>query len=161
MNPYTIIAGLLLAVGLFGAGVHTGKKLERSGWQAKEIATKEATAVEHARLLAANETLRDKFTLDMKKASTDHENEIAANNVRLRADSNKRVPVSAAFCKSTAGKASEGTSAGSTQQADTGAGHLPDTFARDLRQLASDADQVTADLRQMITAAKAAGCFQN
>lgn len=161
MNPYAIIAGLVVSIGLTLGGVQVGRKLERSAWQAKEIQTLAANAEARNKLIATNEALRQKYAADMRVASEAHSQEIDAINTRHAADLSKRVRVPASFCTSRAtDPKGQGASAGSAEQDPAADQFLPDAFASDLRQLAADADEQVADLRQLVTATRSAGCFE-
>lgn len=161
MNPYAIIAGLVVSIGLTLGGVQVGRKLERTAWQAKEIRTMADNAAARNKLIADNEALRQKYAADMKVASENHAKEIDAINVRHAADLSKRVRVPASFCtQRSTDPAGQGASAGSTEQDPAAGQFLPDAFASDLRQLAADADEQVADLRQLVAATKSAGCFE-
>jgi hypothetical protein len=65
----------------------------------------------------------------------------------------------AKFCGGHAASGTQAATTGSDGQADAGTAFLPEPFVRDLRQLATDADEVTADLRTLKARVKQAGCF--
>lgn len=161
MNPYAIIAGLAVAIGLTLGGVQVGRKLERTAWQAKEIKILAAAGAARDKSVVDNEALRRSYAAEMRVASENHANEIAALNARHAADQSKRVRVPAAFCQpaSTANTASQGASTRGVEQTPADAWFLPDAFAGDLRRLVHDADVQLADYRQLVVATKAAGCF--
>lgn len=160
MNPYVIIAGILVVLGLCFGSLKTGEKLERATWQAAEIKAAAAAKADHDKLVQANEDQRTAFDTQTKKASEDHAKETAAVTAKFHADAGKRVRVS--FCDAATvptNNPSQGSGTGSPSQATPPAQFLPDTFAGALRQLAADADSQVADLRQLVTASKDAKCF--
>lgn len=159
MNPYAIVTALVIAIGLSLGGVQVGKKLERQVWQDRELKITRLHGAELDALIAKVEDERKGFATKTRKASEDHEKEIADINELYRAALDRRVRV--AFCRPTVGSPpSQSPGAGGVQQAAAPAQFLPDAFASDLRQLARDADEQVADLRQVIATAKAAKCFE-
>lgn len=105
-----------------------------------------------------NQELTEKYAQFAQKASDDHAKELESIRATAKRDAGRRVPIRADFCRPA--EATESAAPGSDGQADAGAAFLPEQFAGDLRQLAADADEVTADLRTLKRRVDEAGCFQ-
>ncbi len=159
-NPYVLLGGLLLAIGLFFSGIHTGKKLERTDWQAKELKAQAQYAKDKQALIDQNEKDRAGYVAATKKASESHAKEIELVTATHTVLVTKRVRLPAGFCMPAPSRAGSGTSPGGDGKDATPSQFLPDAFTTDLRQIVLDADIQLADLRQVITAAKAAKCFE-
>lgn len=100
-----------------------------------------------------------RYQSEARKANEDYAQEIADIRTAAHRIAGKRVPIDPrAFCPGAAAGAAQAATAGGNGQEDTGTAVLPESFAADLRQLATEAAEVTADLRTL--KGRAAGCFE-
>lgn len=162
MNPYAIIGGLLLAIALCFGGSSVGKRLERTKWQAKEIATAAAT---QKALLASQEryvSLQKSNEATARKASADHEKAIEnltaqydAARAAIRAAGGLRV--SRAICQADGAAKGSGTSGPDDSTSATVA--LPPETERRLLELTQEADALAERLRALQAWVKASGGY--
>lgn len=154
MNPYSILAGLVLLIAVAFGGAHVGRKLERSSWQAKEIAT--AAAVQKDLIAEHDKYVRLQTFNEAKsrKATADHEQALAALNAQydaaraaIRAAGGLRV--SRAICADPHATATQ--AAGSSGLDDTSAATvaLPQETERRLLELTAEADALAECLRAL------------
>jgi hypothetical protein len=164
MNPYPILAGLVLLIAVAFGGAHVGRKLERTSWQAKEIATaaavKKDLIAEHdkyVRLQSFNEA-------KSRKATADHEQALAALNAQydaaraaIRAAGGLRV--SRAICADP--HATTAQAAGSSGLDDTSAAtvELSTRTQEDLYALVKRADELAERLRALQAWVKSSGGY--
>ncbi|MFZ3286527.1 MAG: lysis system i-spanin subunit Rz [Telluria sp.] len=150
MNPYTIIGALVLLIAVALGGAQTGRKLERSTWQAKELATAASAnlalsdAIEKARRIQTfNEAKARKASAQHEQALStlagDYERRIAA----IRRAGGLRIPAPA--CAATAGD--KGAGAGRSDAASAGTVALPAITQQRLFDLAKSADELAEQLR--------------
>ena len=164
MNPYTILAGLVLLVAVALGGSHIGHKLEREKWQAKEIAT--AAAVQKD-LIAEHDKyvrLQDFNQAVARKVSADHEQAILALTAQydaaraaIRAAGGLRV--SRAICADPHATAAQGPGAGRSDDASAATVELPDRVTQDLLSLTMRADELAERLRALQAWVKASGGY--
>jgi hypothetical protein len=159
-----VIILLLALAGVGAAGFHYGDvygtNAEKVKTQAADISRKDTTIKTLQGAAEANRKLAAKQAADAKQETENHEKELAAIRARAAADAARRVRIDPAkFCPGHATGEAEATPAGGDGQADAGTAFLPEPFVRDLRQLAADADEVTADLRTLKARVEKAGCF--
>lgn len=165
MNPWAILAALVAAILSAGAGFHFGDVYGTNAEKVKnhsaEIKRKDTTIDTLTKTEKTNEALIAKYAADAKQETQNHEKELAAVRARAAADAGKRVPVDRAkFCAGHTAGTAQAPAPGSDGQAAEAAAFLPEPFAGNLRQLAIEADEVNADLRNMIRRADNAHCFQ-
>lgn len=154
INPYAILGGILLLIAVAFGGAHAGRKLERSTWQAKELATAAATQKD---LIAAQERyvrLNNFNQATARKASADHEQAIAALTAQydaaraaIRAAGGLRV--SRSICADTHATAAQGAGAGRPDDASTATVALPPETEKRLLDLANEADELAERLRAL------------
>ncbi|HEY1089469.1 MAG TPA: hypothetical protein VGE47_00110, partial [Burkholderiaceae bacterium] len=101
-NPYAWVAGFVLVIAVALGGVQTGRKMERSHWQLKEIRATErhalelASAIERAqRIQSFNEAKARKASADHEKALSELGSKYAADLAAVRAAGGLRIPASA------------------------------------------------------------------
>ncbi|MFC0132988.1 hypothetical protein CR105_25535 [Massilia eurypsychrophila] len=162
MNPYTIIGGIVLAIALCLGGASVGKRLERTAWQAKELATAAAAQKEMAAAQDRYVRLQKFNEATARKASADHEKAIAtlsqqydAARAAIRAAGGLRVP--RAICQTNG--AVEGPGAGRFDDAATATVKLPDRVTEDLLNLTKRADELAERLRALQAWVRAAGHY--
>ncbi|WP_426196209.1 hypothetical protein [Massilia sp. DWR3-1-1] len=164
MNPYALAGGLLLAIALCLGGASVGKRLERTEWQKKEIAT---AAAAQAELLAAQERYVriQKFNeATARKASSDHEKAISdltrqydAARAAIRAAGGLRV--SRAICAGPNDGAAAAAGAGGPDGAAAGTVALPADVEAKLLQLTQEADALAERLRALQAWVRGAGLY--
>jgi len=159
-----VIILLLVLAGIGVAGFHYGDtygtNAERVKTQAADISRQNTTIKTLQAAAAANEAKAMADAAAAQQENLNHEKEIADIRARAAADAARRVRIDPAkFCPGHPASAAEAAPAGSDGQADARAAFLPEPFTGDLRQLAADADEVTADLRTLKARVEAARCF--
>lgn len=146
-----------LAFGIHWHGVNQGRRLERADWQAKEI-TRAST--EQKAILAAmenNTRIAQQQEIDKRKVVNAYQTEIAT----IRAAANHPTGglyLPRAACNPLAGT-SQTDNSGGTDAAIAGAVALPDAITANLRDLARDADEVTATARALQESVRSSGCY--
>lgn len=151
------IAALILLAGSHWKAYRMGGDSVRVEWQAADASRKEAERVALMTRFRENEIAYRQQQETATKESKRHATEIQAIKRRHAADLSKRVPIDPAkFCRGSAA-GTEATAPGSDGQANAGSAFLHEPFERALRQLASDADEVAADLRTLKE--RAQSCF--
>lgn len=143
MNPYAILGGIALLIAVALGGAQTGRKLERSAWQAKEIAAQDR----YVRSQKFNEAIS-------RKASTDHAQAISALTAQyataraaIRTDGGLRVSMS--ICDDPRDAATEGASASRVDATSAGTVALPEIVESRLLALAQEADELAERLRAL------------
>lgn len=164
INPYAIIGGILLLIAVAFGGAHVGRKLERSTWQAKELATAAATQKD---LIAAQERyvrLNNFNQATARKASADHEQAIAdltqkydAARAAIRAAGGLRI--SRSVCADPHATSANGASAGRPDDASATTVALPPETERRLLELAQEADALAERMRALQAWVKASGAY--
>jgi hypothetical protein len=164
INPYAIIGGLLLLIAIAFGGAHVGRKLERSTWQAKELATAAATQkaliAEHdkyVRLQNFNEATARKATADHEQAIANLTQQYAAARAAIRAAGGLRI--SRAVCADPNATATNGASTGRPDDASAATVELSDRTQADLYALVKRADELAERLRALQEWVKAAGHY--
>jgi hypothetical protein len=164
MNPYPILAGLILLIAVAFSGSHVGRKLERSTWQAKEIAT--AATVQKDLIAAQDRYVRlNNFNqATARKASADHEQAIAALTAQydaaraaIRAAGGLRI--SRSICADPHATTAQGASAGRSNESAAATVALPDRVTEDLLSLTKEADELADRLRALQAWARASGHY--
>lgn len=150
-----LTAALCAVLLLIGSHWYAYKSGDRNGANAVLVGALQASNAVLTKRADENAASAKQFAIDAQKATKDHAQEIATIRAAARRDAGKRVPIRASFCRP-AGE-SQAAAPGSAGQDDAATAFLPDAFAGDLRQLAADADEVTADLRTLKE--RAAACF--
>lgn len=154
MNPYSILAGLVLLIAIAFGGAHVGHKLERTSWQAKEIAT--AAAVQKDLIAEHDKYVRLQTFNEAKsrKATADHEQALAALNAQydaaraaIRAAGGLRV--SRAICADPHATAAQAASAGRSDDASAATVELSQRTQEDLYALVKRADELAERLRAL------------
>lgn len=153
MNPYKLLGGLLLAIGLCAGGEHVGRKLERSTWQAKELATAVKTHNEYLAAQSANEASARKASADHEQAISDLTRQYDAARAAIRAAGGLRIP--RAVCDGTTIAAS----AGRPDDTTTATIALPDETQRRLLELSQEADALSERLRALQAWVHGAGLY--
>jgi hypothetical protein len=149
-NPYAWAAGLALMIAVALGGVQTGRKLERSTWQAREL----AAAKQHAYDLAAaaeqiqrahnfNNAKARKASEDHAKALSDLSSKYAADLAAIRTAGGLRIPASA--CAS----AAQSASAGRPDESSAATVQLPERIESGLFALTKRADELAEQLRAL------------
>lgn len=159
-----IIVLLLALVGshwyAYNAGNRNGTNAEKVKTQAEDIARQNTTIKTLQDVARANEAKAKADAAAAQLENQNHEKELAAIRARAAADAARRVRIDPTkFCAGHTASTAQAASTGSDGQADPGATFLPEPFAGNLRQLAADADEVTADLRTLKARVEKAGCF--
>lgn len=164
MSPYALTGGLVLAIGLCLGGEHVGRKLERSTWQAKELATAGAaqrTLVaaqeKYAATLAANESTARKASADHEKAISDLTRQYDAARTAIRAAGGLRV--SRAICGDQHAGTTAAAGAGGPDGAAAGTVALPAETERRLLELTQEADALAERLRALQAWVRGAGLY--
>jgi len=159
------IAGAALAA-IVGAGWYVHHQIYQSGFDARAaIADKErvarATAAAKAiyERISENTALQAQYAEQHKLEEENRGKEIAGNLAIQQRNAGRRVPIDGRICGSGSAGQAQASGTGSAQQAAAGTWFLPDSFTRDLRQLAARADEVVADARAVQSAVKSSGCF--
>ena len=162
INPYAIIGGLVLLIAVVLGSVQTGRKLERSTWQAKEVVTLEAARVELAAAHAKNARIQSFNEANARKASAQHEqaiSDLTKNYAKARADvraaGGLRIPAS--ICTATAPP--EGASTSGLNEGSPGTVALPRETESRLFDIAQQADQLSEQLRSLQGWVKASGFY--
>jgi hypothetical protein len=152
MSPYAIIGGIILAIALCLGGASVGKRLERTAWQAKELATAAATQKElvasqdrYVRLQKFNEATARKASADHEKAISDLSRQYDAARAAIRAAGGLRV--SRSICQ--ADGAAQGAGAGGSDEATAATVALPPEVERRLLDLTREADELAERLRAL------------
>jgi DNA-binding protein H-NS len=154
-----LIIALIALVALIGSHWYVYDAGDRNGTNAVLVKTLQASTNALNQRLADNAKQAQQQAAAAQQETIQHENELAQVRAALRAAQSRRVPIDrAAFCRP-AGAAETGATR-SNGQGNTGPAFLPDAFANDLRQLAADADEVTADLRTLKGRVEQAKCFE-
>lgn len=150
-NPYAWVAGLVLLIAVALGGVQTGRKMERSHWQLKEIRATErhalelASAIERAqRIQSFNEAKARKATEAHEKALSDLSSKYAADLAALRAAGGLRIPAPAC-----AAPADKGTGTSRPDEASPATVKLPDRVEERLFALTKRADDLAEQLRAL------------
>lgn len=153
MNPYAIIGALVLLIAVALGGAQTGRKLERSTWQAKELATAAAaqqelaSAIERAqRIQTFNEAKARKASERHEQALSDLDKKYAADLAAVRRAGGLRIPRSTCDA-APAGEQGAGT--GRSDAASAGTVKLPDRIEADLFTLTKRADELAEQLRAL------------
>lgn len=154
INPYAIVGGLLLVITVYFGGQHVGRKLERSAWQAKELATAAATTAE---LQAAQEryTRAQKFNeATARKASADYAQSLATltqkyDAARAAIAAAGGLRVSSSICAGADAATAQASSTGRPDGGAAGTVALPDETQRRLFELTAEADALAERLRAL------------
>jgi len=162
-----LTAVLIAVLTLIGSHWYAYRAGDRNGTNATLVQTQAEENARQANVIAALDAANaqaqarvQQLARDAEKASRDYETEKRAIRAAAERAAGQRVRINAAaFCHPAAG-AAESAAPGSNEQAGTGAAFLPESFANDLRRLAADADEVTADLRHLVRRVDEAGCFE-
>ncbi|MDB5937557.1 MAG: hypothetical protein JWQ01_4901 [Massilia sp.] len=154
MNPYSILAGLVLLIAVAFGGAHVGKKLEREAWQAEKIALQ---AAQHGALVAEmdkrgrdqkfNEAKARKATETHEKALSDLDQKYAAERDATRRAGGLRIPANVCAGKATGGE--QATSAGRPDESAAATVALPERLETDLYALTKQADELAEQLRAL------------
>lgn len=147
-----VVAGVLVASHWYA--YHTGYTNGDNSVMVKQQAD---TIAKLSERVAANSALADQYRIQNEQENQNHEKELAAIRTAAARTATQRVPIDAARVCVTAGSP-ETTTAGSAGSADPGTTVLQQAFADDLRQLAEQADEVTAAYRTLRV--RAAACFE-
>jgi hypothetical protein len=154
LNPYAILAGLALLIAVAFGGAHVGQKLERTAWQAKEIATAAAVQsdliAEHdkyVRLQKFNEAAARKATADHEQAITALTAQYAAARAAIRAAGGLRV--SRAICADPHTTTTEAPGTSGPDDASAGTVALPEIVEVRLLAIAKEADELAERLRAL------------
>jgi hypothetical protein len=164
MNPYAIIGGLLLVIAVYFGGSQVGRKLERTTWQVKELATAAATQkaliAEHdkyVRLQNFNEATARKATADHEKAIANLTQQYDAARAAIRAAGGLRI--SRSVCSDPNATAANGAGAGGPDEASAATVQLPDRIESDLLALTKRADELAERLRALQEWVKESGHY--
>lgn len=164
LNPYAIIGALILFIAVTLGGVHTGRKLERATWQAKELATaaetETALLAEHAkyvRLQKFNEATARKVSADHEQAIHDLTKQYDAARAAVRAAGGLRV--SRAICADPHAATTEGAGAGRPDEGTAATVALSPEVEKRLFDLAEEADELAERLRALQSWVKASGHY--
>ncbi len=154
MNPYTILGGVLLLIAVAFGGAHVGRKLERSAWQEKEIATAAETQKQlvdehkkYVRLQDFNEMTARKATANHEKALSDLQSKYDAGIAAVRASGGLRV--ARTICLDQDATTAKSTGAGRPDEASAGTIQLPERVEGDLFALTKRADDLAEQLRAL------------
>lgn len=152
INPYTIIGAIVLLITVALGGAHVGRKMERSSWQAKEIAAKERAALDleiaHARIRRiqlSNEANARKASAQHEQAISDLTKQYDAARAAVRAAGGLRIP--ATVCPGSG--ADQGAGAGRSDDAPAATVALPERVTEDLFLLTKRADELSEQLRSL------------
>lgn len=152
ISPYAIIGAIALLITVALGGAHVGRKMERSNWQAKEIATKERMALDleiaHARIRRiqlSNEANARKATAQHEQAISDLNAKYDAARAAVRAAGGLRIPAS--ICPDA--RADKGASTSRPDESPAATVALPQETERRLFDLAQQADQLSEQLRSL------------
>jgi hypothetical protein len=154
INPYAIVGGLLLAIALYFSGQHVGRKLERSTWQAKELATAAATTAELQAAQAKYIRAQSFNEATARKASADYANSLAVltqkyDAARAAIAAAGGLRVSRSICAGADAAATQTTGAGRPDGGAAGTVALPDETQRRLFELTAEADALADRLRAL------------
>lgn len=125
-----------------------GEAAVQAKWDAERAQVERDTAAAQAKREAENAALAEAHRKEMNAQRKKYEDEIARNNRRFADDAARRLRLPATVCtdRPAGPPAAEGTEGGDAAAAGTIA--LPDDVARNLRQLAAEADAIVASCRQ-------------
>jgi len=154
MNPYLIIGGLLLLIAVAFGGAQVGRKLERTAWQQKEIATAAQNQKELNDAIQAaqrqelfNQAKARKATEDHVQAINDLNQKYAAALIAVKSAGGLRVN-RAAVCDSTTAS-NQGTSTSGSHETSAGTVELPQSTQASLFELVKRADELAEQLRAL------------
>lgn len=151
------IAGLVLMVGLAGSHLVAYQAGNTHGVNALRVSQQTETIRRLNERVTANSALADQYRQQAERENQNHEQELADIRAAAARSAGRRVYIDPAKVCGIA-QSTEATTPGSPGSADSGAAVLSDAFAGDLRQLAADADEVTAAYRTLRV--RAAACFE-
>lgn len=164
INPYAIIGGLLLLIAVAFGSAQVGRKLERTAWQAKEIATAAAAQkdliAEHdkyVRLQNFNEATARKASANHEQAIADLTQKYDAARAAIRAAGGLRIP--RAVCTDSYTATANSASAGRPDDASAATVQLPDRIESDLLALTKRADDLAERLRALQEWVRATGHY--
>lgn len=162
INPYTIIGAIVLLITVALGGAHVGRKMERSNWQAKEIAAKERAALDleiaHARIRRIqlyNEANARKASAQHEQAISDLTKQYDDARAAVRAAGGLRIPAS--ICPGTGADESAGARRPDESAPATVA--LPERVTEDLFVLTRRADEMAEQLRALQGWVKESGFY--
>ena len=152
MNPYTILGAVaIVAMAAFG-GAAVGRKMERSTWQAKEIAIASAAQKELMDAVASNQRAVLFNQAKERKATADHEQ--ALNELTQKYDASIAanraaggLRITRAVCGDSTTATAKAPGASGLDVAPSGVVALPEATQRDLYTLTKRADELAEQLR--------------
>lgn len=163
MSIQAKLIGLLILIGLvFGThwhGANQGKRLERSEWQAKDSARITAEQKATLKAIENNTRIAQQQEIDKRKIINDHQKELAAVRAERDRTRTSSLYLPATICSGIAAATKTDNPSG-INAAPAGKIALPDAITANLRDLARDADEVTATARSLQEFAKTSGCYQ-
>lgn len=151
------LAGLVLVVGLVGSHWYAYHSGFTNGDKSEVVKQQAETIRKLNERVTANSALADSYRIQAATENQKHEKELADIRATAARNAGKRVYIDPAKVCGAASPA-EAAKTGSTGSADPGATVLSDAFAGDLRQLAREADEVTAAYRTLRV--RSASCFE-
>lgn len=155
LNPYSILAGLLLVIAAYFGGAHFGAKVERAGWQKEKLAMQ----AEHEKQVKAefHQYAEDVATHQRtaRKASDNYDKALAAQAqthrtvvADIRRTGGLRIPTPAA-CRQGPATAREAPGAIGLDEGTAVSIRLPLEIEANLFGLVGDADKVSEQLRAL------------
>lgn len=163
-----LIAALVLILALIGSHWYAYRAGDRNGSNAVKVIAQAQTITGQNAIIAklrtaatANEAQAKAQAAAAQQENANHEKELAQVRAALSLAQSRRVRIDPAqFGAGRSAAPAEAAPARSDGQADAGTAFLPEPLTGNLRQLAADADEVTADLRTLKARVDAAGCFR-
>jgi hypothetical protein len=158
MNPYLIIGALVGAIALFGGGFAGGVRYEAGIAAKRDLARERAQSEAVLAVVAENEAIQKANEAKARKVSRSHADELATIRAQFNADRAGGLRVTSAVCDAVTFKA-DSPGAGRVDAPAAGTVQLPAEIERRLRELARDADEVTATARALQDWARANGFY--
>lgn len=154
----TLLLLIGLAFGIHWHGVNQGEHLERADWLAKENSRITSEQKATFKAIENNTRIAQQQEIDKRRVINGYQTELAA--IRTERDRNRTgsLYLPATICHSAATATKTGNSSGA-DAAITGKIALPDAIAGNLRDLARDADEVTATARALQESVRTSGCY--
>lgn len=157
MTRTKAVIALVLVGGLVVSHWFTFQAGNSYGKNALQVNIQQETIRKLSERVAANSALADRYRLEAEQGTKKYEQELETVRATAAKHAGKRVPIDKTQFCGLASTTETGQASG-TGSANTGTGFLPEPFASDLRQLATQADEITAAYRSLRE--RAAACFE-
>lgn len=153
MNPWTILAGLLLLIAAYFGVLDQGRKIERAEWQKEKIALQEK-AIADVQAEVDKRTRTQKFHQDLaRKASENYEEELAtraaahaAEVAAIKRSGGLRIPATVCRASAQVAGATQTPGTGGPDEAGAASIELPERTQERLYALAERAENLAIQL---------------